>query len=78
MQGLEGPAKISSPYNNLHVWHLVSTDYVHWVQEEEVTTETIPLLASERASRSKLARMGSVEKHLWIDSKKMIMTLYGP
>jgi len=33
------------------------------MQEEEVTTEIIPLLASERASSCKIEHVGRVMKH---------------
>jgi len=75
MQGLKGPDEINGPYGNLHVWHLVATDYVRKVQEEEVTNEIHALLASERDSKSKVSRVGSIMKHPRIDSKQMIMSL---
>ena len=42
------------------------------MQEEEVTTEIIPLLASDRASGSKLDRVGSAMKHIRKDSEQKI------
>ena len=61
--GLKGRTRFVGPRGNLHVRHLVSTDEVCEVQEEEVTSKIIPHLASERASSSKHKHMGSIMKH---------------
>ena len=42
------------------------------MREEEVTTEIIPLLASDRASGSKLDRVGSAMEHRRKDSEQII------
>ena len=48
------------------------------MQEEEVTTEVILLLASEKASSNKFDRVGSIMKHMSIDGEQMIRRLHGP
>jgi len=45
-----------------HAYHQVSTDQMYYEQEEEVTIEIIPLLASQRASRKKHDHRGSLLK----------------
>ena len=47
-------------------------------QGEEVTTEIIPLLASDRASSSKLDRVGSAMKHIRKDGEQIIVRLDRP
>ena len=51
---------------------------MHRVQEEEATTEIIPLLASDRASSSKLDRVDSAMKHIQKHSEHIIVRLGRP